>query len=188
MVSLDAPAPSFSLSQTTSDICCRDRNPALLCTDIADCWLRKEYSVRLIITKLEQVVTHRNAILFQLVYSRTIYRSVCLFLCIKLQLELYAQCCLRMRCLTISNKLWENHDLTLQPVITYIYLCEWISASCLSSLSNCPSVMDQKLNRYVTQALEKPFKIGIFPYTDSWCLAPFSSNISRDRTRKVCFG
>jgi len=51
-----------------------------------------------------------------------------------------------MRILTISNKLWENHDLTLQPVITYIYFCEQISASCLSYFSNYPSVMDQKLN------------------------------------------
>jgi len=87
MVLLDAPAPSFSLSQTTSAIRFRDRNPALLRTDIADCWLWKEYSVWLIIRKLEQVVTHRSAILFQLVCS-PIYRSVCLFLCIKLQLEL----------------------------------------------------------------------------------------------------
>jgi len=87
MVSLDAPAPSLSLFHTTSDIRFRDRNLALLCTDIADCWT-EEYSVRLIILKLEQVVMHRNAILFQLVYSPTIYRSVCLFLCIKLQLEL----------------------------------------------------------------------------------------------------
>jgi len=87
MMLLDAPAPTFSLSRTTSAIRFRDRNPALLRTDIADCWLRKEYSVQLIIRKLEQVVAHRNAVLFQLVYS-PIYRSVCLFLCIKLQLEL----------------------------------------------------------------------------------------------------
>jgi len=87
MVSLDAPPPSFSLSQTTLAIRFRDKNPALLRTDIADCWLRKEYSVRPIIRKLEQVVTHRNAISFQLVYG-PIYRSVCLFMCIKLQLEL----------------------------------------------------------------------------------------------------
>jgi len=68
MVLLDASTPSFSLSQTTLAIRLRDRNPALLRTIIADCWLRKEYSVRLIIRKLEQVVTHRNIILFQLVY------------------------------------------------------------------------------------------------------------------------
>jgi hypothetical protein len=65
---LDAPASSLSLSQTSSYIWFGDRNPALLCIDIADCWLGKEYSVRLIITNLEQVVTHWNAILFQLVY------------------------------------------------------------------------------------------------------------------------
>jgi len=46
MVSLDAPAHSLSLSQTSSDIRFGDRNPALLRTDIADCWLRNEYSVR----------------------------------------------------------------------------------------------------------------------------------------------
>ena len=41
----------------------------------------------------------------------------------------------------------------------------------------------------VTQALEKPFTIAIFPYTDSWCVVPFSSNISWDRKRKSvsCF-
>jgi len=38
--------------------------------------------------KLEQVVTHWNAILFQLVYCSNIYSPVCLFLYIKLQLEL----------------------------------------------------------------------------------------------------
>jgi len=39
--------------------------------------------------KLEQVLTHWNAIFFQPVYRSNIYRSVCLFLYIKLQLELY---------------------------------------------------------------------------------------------------
>jgi len=29
-------------------------------------------------------------------------------------------------------KLWENHDLTVQPIIIYIYLCGWIYAPCLS--------------------------------------------------------
>ena len=58
MQSLDAPASSLSLSQTSSDIRFGDKNPAVLCTDIADCRPRKEYSVRLIIRKLEQVVTH----------------------------------------------------------------------------------------------------------------------------------
>jgi len=61
---LDAPTSSLLLSQASSDIQFGDRNPALLRTDIADCWLRNEYSVRFIITKLEQVVTHWNAILF----------------------------------------------------------------------------------------------------------------------------
>jgi len=37
---LDAPASSLSLSQTFSDIWFRNRNPALLCTDVAEWWLR----------------------------------------------------------------------------------------------------------------------------------------------------
>jgi len=65
---LDAPASSLSLFQTSSDIRFGDRNLALLHTDITDCWLRNEYSVLLIITRLEQVITHWNAILFQLFY------------------------------------------------------------------------------------------------------------------------
>jgi len=88
MQSLNAPASSLSLSQTSSDIRFGDRNAVLLRTDITEYWLRNEHSVQLIITKLEQVVMHWNAILFQLVYGSTIYRSVYLFLYIKLQLEL----------------------------------------------------------------------------------------------------
>jgi hypothetical protein len=88
MVLLNAPAPSLSLSQTSSDIWFGDRNPVLLHTSIADCRLRNEYSVRLIITKLEQVVMHQNVILFQLAYSAPIYRKICLFLYIKLKSKL----------------------------------------------------------------------------------------------------
>jgi len=39
MQSLHAPASSLLLSQTSSDIQFGDRNPALLSTDITDCWL-----------------------------------------------------------------------------------------------------------------------------------------------------
>jgi len=80
-------------------------------------------------------------------------------------------------------------DLILWPVITYIYLCGRLYAFCLSYISNRPSVMDQKLNSNVTQALEKPFTIGMLSYTDSWCLVPFSSNVPWDRSDKVrlCF-
>jgi hypothetical protein len=45
-----------------------------------------------------------------------------------------------------QHKLWENHDLTVQPVNTYIYLCGRIYASCLSYFSNHPSGIEQKLN------------------------------------------
>jgi len=85
MQSLDAPASSLSLSQTSSDIWFGDRNLGFLRTDITNCWLRNEYSGQLIITKLEQLVTHWNAILFQLVYGSSIYKPVCLFPHIKLK-------------------------------------------------------------------------------------------------------
>jgi len=39
----------------------------------------------------------------------------------------------------------QNHDLTGQPVISYIYLCERWYATSLSYFSNGP-LMDQKLN------------------------------------------
>jgi hypothetical protein len=154
-----------------------DRNPALLCTDIRDCWLRNKYSVWLIY----EDGTSSNASKCYTISAGlqlSSYRSVCLLLYIKLQLELWVQWKFRTHLLTIGNKLWENHNLTLQLVITYIYLCEQVSASCLSYFSNTPSVMDQKLNWNVTQALEKKFTIGILSYTDSWCSVPFSSNVS----------
>jgi hypothetical protein len=43
-------------------------------------------------------------------------------------------------------KLWENHDLTVHPVLTDIYFCEPWYAFWLSYISNHHPVMDQKLN------------------------------------------
>ena len=145
MQSLDAPASSLSLSQTSSDIWFGGRNLALLRTDIADCWLRKENSVRLIIRNLEQVVTHWNAI-FQLVLCLG-YLQTSLFITIyQTAVGIISPVEFANEASHIQYKLWESHDHTLQPVITYIYLCGQICASCLSYFSNCPSVMDQKRN------------------------------------------
>ena len=135
MQSFDAPASSLSLSQTCSDIQFGDRNLALLRTDNADCWLRNEYSARLIITKLEQVVTDWNAILFQLFYGCNIYRPVCLFPYIKLRLN-YNPVEFANEVSQFQYKLRENHDFTVRPVITYIYLCGQIYATYLSYFSN----------------------------------------------------
>jgi hypothetical protein len=122
-------------------------NLAVVCTDIADCWLRKEYSVQLIIRKLEQVVTHWNAI-FQLAYGLTTDQSVYFHMW---------NCSWNYKPIgvcewgfSLTVKLWENHDLTELSVITYIYLCGWIYASCLSYFSNRPSGIEQKLNWNVT--------------------------------------
>jgi hypothetical protein len=80
MISLDTRALLLSLSQTHLDNQFGDRNPTALFTLIADCLLRNNYSVRLIITQLEQVVTQCNVITFHLFYGSPIYRPVCLFL------------------------------------------------------------------------------------------------------------
>ena len=61
---------------------------------------------------------------YQLVYRPTIYTPVCLFLYIKLQLELQAQWRLLQRLVTSSISYGKINDLTVQPVIAYIYLCE----------------------------------------------------------------
>jgi hypothetical protein len=73
-----------------------------------------------------------------------------------------------------QNKFWENHDLTVQPVITYIYFCGRIYASCLSHFSNRRSVMDQKPKCKI--GFNEPIKYLHLSYTDSWCVVPFSIN------------
>jgi len=73
MQSLDAPASLLSLSQSSSDIRFGDRNPAVLRTTMQSA--DSEINIQ-----LEQLVTHLNAILFQLFYRSNIYRSVCLCL------------------------------------------------------------------------------------------------------------
>jgi hypothetical protein len=106
----------------------------LLRTEIADWWLRKEYSVRLIIRKLEQVVMHRNAILFQLVLWLE-YLQTSLFITIYLTAgRIISPVDFANKVSHVQYKLWESHDLTLQSVIIYIYLCGQICASCLKNL------------------------------------------------------
>jgi hypothetical protein len=78
------------------------QEPAFLRTDIADCWLRDKYSVRLIITQLEQAVTQWTAILFQLVCGSTIYRQS-LSLYIKLRWNYNPQWSLPMGHLNFST-------------------------------------------------------------------------------------
>jgi hypothetical protein len=90
--------------------------------------------------KLEQVVAHWKAVLFQLVISGLftdqfvyIYQTA---VGIINQLEVASH----------SVKLWEIRELTEQPVITCIYLCGRIYASCLYYISNSPPAIEQKLN------------------------------------------
>ena len=82
------PASLLSLSHTSSDIRFGYRNRALLAGALmTDCWLRNEYSVRLI-TQLEQAVMKWKTILFQLFFGSIFYRpACCLFLYIKRTLK-----------------------------------------------------------------------------------------------------
>ena len=140
---------------------------------------RNEYLAQLIISQLEQVVMQWNAILFQLFNGWTIYSPVCLFLYIKVRWNYDPQVEFVKEASQFENTLWENHDLTVQPVITYVYLCGRIPTSCLSYFCNCHSVMDQKPNWNVRLALEKIYHWYFIIYRR--CLVPSSINISCDR-------
>jgi hypothetical protein len=96
--------------------------------------------------------------------------------------EIITQWSLPMRLINFSISYGKIMTSQCSPVITYIYLCRWLYASCLSYISTHPSQTGQKLNWNVIQALEKPFTIGILSYMESWCLVPFSSNIYCDCT------
>jgi len=167
MLWLDPPTSLFSLSQTSSDIWFGDRNQALSCPDIADCWLSKEYLACLIISQLEQTVTQWDATYyFSWFMTLTVYTPVCLLLHIKLQLELWTQWSLLKEAYNFKYKLWENHDLSIrgQPVISYIYLCEQWYANCLAYFSNPLPVMDWKLNWNIRLTLEKIYSWYLIIY------------------------
>jgi hypothetical protein len=85
MLWLDPPTSLFSLSQTSSDIRFGDRKPALSRRHSRLLTQKRIFSLAYYFT----VGTSGNAVKFyQLVYPPTIYTPVCLFLHIKLQLEL----------------------------------------------------------------------------------------------------
>jgi len=86
--SLDSPACSLSLSQTSSDIRFGDRNPALLRTDIAHCWLRKNIRSGLLLGSWNNWQHIEMPHYFSWFMAQTIYSPVCLFPYVKLQLEL----------------------------------------------------------------------------------------------------
>src|SRR5215475_6458724 len=64
----------------------------------------------------------------------------------------------------------------------FIYVGYFMHPASLIFQKSFWNMAETELN--VTQDLEKPFTIVIFPYTDSWCLVPFSSNVSWDRKHK----
>jgi len=84
-------------------------------------------------------------------------------------------------------KLWENHDLTMQQVITNIYLCERAMVCNLFTLLFKPPSCNGP-------ETELKCKIGfrtsinnicILSYTNNWCLVPFCINISGDSPNRM---
>jgi hypothetical protein len=128
------------------------------------------------------VVTQWNTILFQLFCGWAIYlftdQSVYFYISntneiITPPVE-FANEASQFQC-----KFWEKHDITMQPVITYIYFFVRWYAACLSYFFK-PS------NWNVRQPWGNLYTTGILSCTDCWCLLPFSSNISCNCSHKVC--
>jgi len=119
MQSHDVPASSLSLSQTSSDFQFGDRNPAYY-----------------------KVGTSGNALKCRIISAILwlFYLQISLFISIfPTAVGIISPVEFVTEASHFQYKLWENHDLIGQPVITYMYLCGQIYASCLSYISNHPS-------------------------------------------------
>jgi hypothetical protein len=111
------------------------QNPAVLQTDIPDCWLRKEYSVRL----NYEVGTSGSALKSHIISAGYGYLQTSLFISTNQTASPSTGLIIASKAwFSLLAKLWENRDLTGQPVITDIYLCGRVYASCLSYFSNRP--------------------------------------------------
>ena len=123
--------------------------------------------------QLEQVVMQWNTILFQLFYGWTVYLFTDQSVYFTVEFPNEAS---QFQC-----KFWEKRDITVQPVITYIYLCvRWYAASL--------SYFFKPSNWNVRLAFENLCTVAILSYTDCWCLVHFS-NISCNHSHKgrLCF-
>ena len=101
--------------------------------------LRKEYSVR----------PRSNAVKCRVISAAVwlwYFTDQSLYVHMSNSNEITTQWVLANESFQLQRKLWDSHNLTLQPVITYIYFFIYIS--------NCHSRIGQKLNWNVTQALE----------------------------------
>ena len=129
-----------------------------------------DYLARLIISQLEQVVTKWNAIswfIARLFTHQSVYFYISTAVGIINPVEIAPEAT------NFQHNLWENHDLTVQPITTYSYLCGRIYASCLSYFSNFPSGIEQKLNWNVTtKALQKIYHWHFTIYSQL-VLSPF---------------
>jgi hypothetical protein len=126
MQSLDAPASSLSLFQTSSDIWFGDRNLALLCTGIADCWQIFSPS------NYYKVGTSGNIAKCHIISAGLWldYLQTSLFISMyQTAFGIISPVGFAKEASHFQYKLRENHNLTVQPVITYIYLCGQIYAS-----------------------------------------------------------
>jgi hypothetical protein len=76
-------------------------------------------------------------------------------------------------------KVVEKNDLTVQPVITYTYLCGWSYAFCLLCFTNVPFVEGRRALSELKckTGWKNLYTIDIASYIDSCNLVHFSSNI-----------
>jgi hypothetical protein len=132
----DAPATSLSLSQTNSDIWfgymhVMHRHRRLLN------W-KRIFSP----AYYYEVGTSGNALKCHIISAGLClnYLQTSLFIPIQTAVGIISPVESANEAFHVHYKLWENHDLTVQPVITYIYLCGLIYAYCLSYFSNHSSV------------------------------------------------
>ena len=85
-------------------------------------------------------------------------------------------------------KLWENHDLTVQKVITNIYLCERAMVCNLLTLLFKPPSCNGPETELKCKIGFRTYinNICILSYTDNWCLVLFCINISGDSPNIMC--
>jgi hypothetical protein len=131
VLSFEASSFSLSLSQTSSDIWFEDTHRRLLSE-------KRIFSL----PYYYAVGTNGNAVKCRFISAVLWldYLQTSLFISIyQTAVEIITPVEIANEASQFQCKLWENHDLTVQPVINYIYLCGPSYASCLSffQLSYC---------------------------------------------------
>ena len=138
MQSLDAPASSLLLSQTSSDIRFGDKT-----SQFADS--ERNIQSALLLRSWNKWQCIEMPYYFSW-FIALIFRDQSVYFCVSNCSWNCKPSGVCERSFSLAVKLWDKHGLTELPVIIYIYLYERIHASCLSYFSNRPFGIEQKLN------------------------------------------